>query len=216
MTSSPASLDPYLETLAHLHIQLCPRQVLGVRIGLAAGEAFGLDLPRTDKRLLVLVETDGCFADGVSVATGCWLGRRTLRLVDSGRVAATIIDLATERAIRIRPRTDARTRALDWAPEAADRWHAQLAAYQSMPSCALLDIRQVQLATPLDHLLGQAGVRQTCRTCGEEILNRREIQTADGALCRACAGEAYYTGATFSSPHSPFLLGPSTPVHQGM
>jgi formylmethanofuran dehydrogenase subunit E len=60
--------------------------VLGVRIGLAAGEALDLDLPRADKRLLMLVETDGCFADGVSVATGCWLGRRTLRLVDYGRV----------------------------------------------------------------------------------------------------------------------------------
>src|SRR3712207_7090667 len=46
------------------------------------------------------VETDGCFADGVSVATGCWLGRRTLRLVDHGKVAATFMDTLTERAVR--------------------------------------------------------------------------------------------------------------------
>ena len=37
------------------HKHLCPRQVLGARIGMAGGRALQLDLPRTDKRLLVIV-----------------------------------------------------------------------------------------------------------------------------------------------------------------
>jgi formylmethanofuran dehydrogenase subunit E len=86
-----------LARLGELHPRLCPRQVLGARIGLQAGALLGLDLPRADKRLLALVETDGCFADGVSVATGCWLGRRTLRLLDYGRVAAMLVDISTGR-----------------------------------------------------------------------------------------------------------------------
>jgi formylmethanofuran dehydrogenase subunit E len=61
-------------------------------MGLHAGQLLQLDLPRTDKRLFVLVETDGCLTDGVAVATGCWFGRRTLRLVDQGKVAATFVD----------------------------------------------------------------------------------------------------------------------------
>ncbi|MCC6175174.1 MAG: formylmethanofuran dehydrogenase, partial [Chloroflexi bacterium] len=46
-----------MERLLPLHARLCPRQILGARIGLYAGELLGLDLPQTDKRLLAIVET---------------------------------------------------------------------------------------------------------------------------------------------------------------
>jgi formylmethanofuran dehydrogenase subunit E len=172
---------------------LCPRQVLGVRLGLQAGEVLGLQIPRRDKRLLVLVETDGCFADGVSVATGCWLGRRTLRLVDYGRVAATIVDSATEQAVRIRPHPNARVRALAWAPDAPDRWHAQLDGYQRMPDNELLSVERVVLERPLlQCLIGEAGRRVSCSVCGEDILNGRELPGATGPMCRGCAAAPYY------------------------
>jgi formylmethanofuran dehydrogenase subunit E len=86
------ALNQLLDRSAELHNHLCPRQVLGVRIGMYAGELLGLELPQTDKRLYTFVETDGCFADGVSVAAGCWLGRRTMRLMDYGKVAAVFVD----------------------------------------------------------------------------------------------------------------------------
>jgi formylmethanofuran dehydrogenase subunit E len=184
-------LTPYLADLARLHERLCPRQVLGVRMGLLAGEVLDLELPRHDKRLLALVETDGCFADGLSVVTGCWLGHRTLRLVDYGRVAATIVDTATGAAIRIRPHPAARESAIGWAPDAADCWHAQLQGYQRMPASELLQFEPVTLATPLDELLGSPGKRVTCTVCGEEILNGREVP---GPTCRACASAPAHHG----------------------
>jgi formylmethanofuran dehydrogenase subunit E len=185
-----------LDRLTQLHPRLCPRQVLGVRIGLLAGELLGVDLPRDDKRLLAVVETDGCFADGISVVTGCWLGHRTLRLVDYGRVAATIVDTQTGRGVRIRPTSNARVRAVDWAPEAPDRWHAQLVGYQRMPVRELLQADAVWLATSIEKIIGQPGARQTCRACREEILNCREVMSPVGPLCRACATEPYYAFAT--------------------
>lgn len=185
-------LSACLDQLRRLHPRLCPRQVLGVRIGLLAGSLLDLDLPRPDKRLRVVVETDGCFADGVSVATGCWLGRRTLRLVDYGRVAATIMDTTTQRAIRLRPHRHARTRALEWAPREVDRWSAQLAGYQVMPASELLEVQSVTLSRELAELLGDPAARVICTRCGEEILNRREHQTVNGSVCRACATGAYY------------------------
>jgi formylmethanofuran dehydrogenase subunit E len=184
-----------LDRLAQLHPQLCPRQVLGARIGLAAGEALGLDLPQHAKRLLVLVETNGCFADGVAVATGCWLGRRTLRLVDYGRVAATAVDTVTGVAVRIWPHPLARARALEWAPAATDRWHAQLASYQVMPMSDLLRVETVKLTVSLGQLLGRTGVHVTCVVCGEEIVNGRELVGTRGVVCRACAVGAYYCRA---------------------
>ncbi len=180
------------ETAARHHQRLCPRQVLGVRVGMYAGEMFHLDLPQGDKRLLALVETDGCFTDGIAVSTGCWWGRRTMRLMDYGKVAATFVDTRTGRALRIRPALDARVRALEYVSDAPDRWHAQLYGYQSMPNCELLEVCEVELAGGLDALIGQAGTRVVCQTCGEEILNRREIQRAEKVLCRACDTNAYY------------------------
>src|SRR5690606_8407786 len=93
---------------AREHQRLCPRQVLGVRMGLAAGPAVGLDVPRADKRLLLLAETDGCFVDGVGAATNCTVGHRTLRIVDYGRVAITAVDTASGQAVRISPRPGVR------------------------------------------------------------------------------------------------------------
>jgi formylmethanofuran dehydrogenase subunit E len=197
-----AELSTCLDQLARLHPRLCPRQVLGVRMGLLAGEILGLDLPRRDKRLLVLVETDGCFADGLSVATGCWLGRRTLRLVDHGRVAATLVDTSTTEAVRLRPHPQARMRGLSWAPHAADEWHAQLIGYQLMPSAELLQVESVTLTTPLEQILGRPGVRVTCVACGEEVLNSRELRTPAGPLCAACAGRAYYDSGSSSAKGS--------------
>jgi formylmethanofuran dehydrogenase subunit E len=66
----------------------------GVQMGRLAAELLGLDLPQSDKRLLTIVETDGCFTTGLSVATNCWVGRRTMRVEDYGKVAATFVDTA--------------------------------------------------------------------------------------------------------------------------
>src|SRR3990172_2130683 len=104
-----------------LHRHLCPRQVLGVRMGMLAAERLGMELPQDDKRLLTLVETDGCFADGVAVATNCGVGRRTLRVLDYGKMAATFVDTLTGQAIRIHPHPRARGMARGFAPEAGDR-----------------------------------------------------------------------------------------------
>src|SRR5512141_2763814 len=80
------------------HSHLCPRQVLGVRMALAGAMALDLDLPRQDKRLLVIAETDGCFIDGLEVAAGISAGRRTLRIIDYGKVAATFVNASTGEA----------------------------------------------------------------------------------------------------------------------
>lgn len=176
----------------HHHDHLCPRQVLGVRMGLYAGELLGLQLPRTDKRLLVIVETDGCAVDGISAATGCRVGNRTLRVVDFGKVAATFIDVHTETCIRIAPSVQARSLARAYSPNSTNRWDAMLSAYQSMPVMDLLVFQHVQLDTPLAQILSVPGKKVKCEVCGEEIMNEREIVKNEMILCRSCAGDGYY------------------------
>lgn len=187
------SLLELLSQSAALHKHLCPRQVLGVRMGLLAGEILGLHLPQSDKRLLTIVETDGCAADGIAVATNCWVGRRTMRVEDFGKVAATFVDTQLHQAVRIVPRSEARTTARAFAPEAGNKWEAQLLGYQRMPALELLSVQPVHLNTPLEKIISRPGRKAICDRCGEEILNEREVLWENLTLCKTCAGQSYYT-----------------------
>jgi formylmethanofuran dehydrogenase subunit E len=175
------------------HDHVCPRQVLGVRMGLCVAELFDLDLPQNDKRVFAFVETDGCLIDGIAVATGCWVGNRTMRVMDYGKSAATFVDTLINRAIRIAPTRESRTRALEYAPNAPDRWHAQLVAYQVMPANELLCVEEVSLSVSLSAIISKHGGRVVCEQCGEDIINEREVRRDGEILCRACAEDAYYT-----------------------
>ncbi|MCL4393637.1 MAG: FmdE family protein, partial [Chloroflexi bacterium] len=172
---------------------LCPRQVLGVRLGMRAGELLGLDLPQNDKRLFAFVETDGCLIDGIAVATGCSVGNRTMRVMDYGKSAATFVDTQTNRAVRVTPTHESRLRALQYALGACDRWHAQLAAYQIMHADELLLAQEVTLNVSLARIISKHGMRVVCERCGEDVINEREVRVDGEILCRACADGAYYT-----------------------
>jgi formylmethanofuran dehydrogenase subunit E len=102
-------------------------------MALLAGNVLKIDLPQTEKRLLIIAEIDGCAVDGLIVASNCTVGHRTLRIEDYGKVAASFIDTNTRRAIRIIPRHTIRTRANDFAPPGSSKWKAQLIGYQRMP-----------------------------------------------------------------------------------
>lgn len=187
-------IQPFLDASAEKHTHLCPRQILGVRIGLLATKIFELSAGKNPKKkLLAIVESDGCFADGVVASTGCTTGHRTLRTEDYGKIAATFIDTRTKRTIRIAPRVDVRERAYAYAPEEKRHYFAQMKAYRIMPDDELLHVQEVFLDTPIEEIISRAGVRVNCDICGEEIINEREILRGEQVLCKVCAGvNSYY------------------------
>ena len=186
------TLESLLAVSIAQHDHLCPRQVLGGRMGIYGAELLGVPYPQTDKRMLVFVETDGCFADGVSAATGCTLGHRTMRLMDFGKVAAVFVDTRTGNAVRLRPRLDVRQQARLYAPDARSRWHCQLEAYQIMPLEVMFDVQETTLTVSMQQIISRPGVRVNCDICGEEIINEREVMRDGSTMCRACAGQGYY------------------------
>ncbi len=129
-------LHEFLERSAVQHKHLCPRQVLGVRMGMAAAKRLGFDLPQAKKRLLTIIETDGCFADGIQVVTGCTVGHRTLRVQDFGKVAAVFIDTKTKESFRIAPKLGVRQIADSYGNKGQNRWERQLLGYQCAKSGA--------------------------------------------------------------------------------
>lgn len=188
------TLADLLAASAEWHQHLCPRQVLGARMSLWAGALLNLRVPQppASKRLLAIAETDGCFLDGLAVAANCWVGRRTLRVVDYGKVAATFVDKVSGQAVRLAPHPDARQRAEAYAPEARHRWEAYLLGYQRLPAEELLQAEAVRLVPSVEQLVSRFAARAVCAACGEEIFNEREVVRAGVTLCQACAHGCYY------------------------
>jgi len=197
-------LQSILDLSSSWHKHLCPRQVLGARIGLAGAAALGLAIPRQDKRLLTIVETDGCFSSGVEAATGCSVRHRTLRVADYGKIAVTFVDVRTETAVRIAPQLDIRQKALAYAPDEKKHYFAQLVGYQYMPDHELLVVRPVHLTTPIGEIVSRAGVRVNCAVCGEDRFPRSGREFAPccnkqcgghwGTGCHHCHWPGYMSG----------------------
>jgi formylmethanofuran dehydrogenase subunit E len=201
------SLELLLRKSSISHTHLCPRQILGVRIGLAGMNALGLSETPGKKGLLIISETDGCFVDGLTAVTACTVGHRTLRVEDYGKIAATFVDVKTCLAVRVAPQPDIRERAYAYAPGELRRYFAQMRAYQMMPNDELLLVQEVVLSTHIRQIISRPGIRVTCDSCGEEIINNREILRDGLTLCRACNGDSYFQPSVRSpAQHTEFLI----------
>ncbi len=186
------NLSSLLELSSSRHSHLCPRQVLGVRMGLAGLNILGVNSPITKLNALIIVETDSCFADGIEVSTGATVGHRTLRVNDMGKIAATFINVKTGRSVRISPALEVRQRAPLYAPHEKRHYFAQLEGYQVMPENELFRFQEVNLQPSLEAILSRPGMLVKCSQCGEEIINEREVYSNGVALCRTCANQGYY------------------------
>ena len=187
------TLEEYIVMAAQSHGHMCPGQVLGIRMALLGLRSIGIDDPaKARKRLLTFVEIDRCATDAVSLVTGCRLGKRSLKFLDYGKVAATFVDLETGRAVRVAARDDARVKAKAMFPAMSDASQAQLEAYKVMENEDLFNLQAVRVALKAEDLPGRPRSRVACAQCGEGVNDGRERRMGDRALCRSCAGEKYY------------------------
>lgn len=199
-----------LQDAVAFHGHLCPGQVLGVRMALAGCRALGVAEPRSPgKTLVVFVEIDRCATDAIQAVTGCSLGKRTLKHLDYGKMAATFAHVATGAAVRVAAREDAREAAPAYAAGVADPRRAQIVAYQVMPEDDLLTLSPVVV---LPGWLDRRRVRVACERCGEGVNYRREVVSNGRTLCRPCAAGGYYI---VRRPDAP-ALGPRDPVAAGL
>ena len=184
--------DQLLEESVKLHGHLCPGQVLGVRLAMLGCRAVRLEEPREGKRLLVFVEIDRCATDAIQSVTGCSLGKRTLRHVDYGKTAATFVNLATGKAVRVIARESSREVAPLYAPGLQNPREAQTIAYRIMPDESLFTVEEVEVQIPPEDRPGGKRRRVLCGRCGEGVNYGREVYVEGCPLCRACGNGAYY------------------------
>src|SRR5438067_5757876 len=144
------TLDQYLADAEQAHGHLCAGQILGVRLAMLGLEKLGIEDPRGKdrKRLITYVEIDRCATDAITVVTGCRLGKRALKFLDFGKVAATFCDLGKQRAVRVVALESARDRARELYPEIAEKNQQQMRAYREMPDDQLFASEWVKVEIP--------------------------------------------------------------------
>jgi len=189
------SLEECLREAVSFHGEECPGQVIGTRMAMIGCRAIGLEHPRSDrerKKIIVYVEMDRCAADAVMAITGCRIGKRTLKMMDYGIMAATFVNLETGKAVRVRARESSRERAFRYAPATGGKYAQQREAYKVMPEEELFEISEVRVTIPIQDMPGRPVKRVRCEDCGEWVQDMREVKVNDRVLCRPCGFGGYF------------------------
>lgn len=188
------SFENLLNKATTIHGHLCAGQVIGVRMAILGLQRIGINDPKgTDrKKLYVLVEIDRCATDAIQTVTGCSLGKRSLKWVDNGIMAATFVNLESGKAVRILAREEAREIAKNYCPEVTDKYAQQLEAYRIMAESELFKIQEVAVTIPASDMPGRPQRRVQCEACNEWVQDGRDIKKTERTLCRNCAQGAYF------------------------
>ena len=190
------SFDDLLKQAEIAHGHLCAGQILGVRLAMLGCARLGIEEPRGKdrKRLVTYIEIDRCATDAIGVVTGCRLGKRALKFRDWGKMAATFVDLASDRAIRISAKESSKALARQMYPDIENKNQQQMRAYRELNDSDLFDEQWVRVTIEPKEFPGFKGERIACDLCGEGINYDRFIRRNGQTLCLSCATpeERYY------------------------
>jgi formylmethanofuran dehydrogenase subunit E len=145
------------------------------------------------KKLIVWVEIDRCVTDAVSAVTGVRLGKRSLKYLDYGKVAATFLNLSSGSAVRVCALEESRALADARYGQLESRKERQMLAYRELSDEHLFKIDRVQVDLSSADMPGRPRSRATCKLCLEGINDGREVFDGAGeVVCRACAFGTYF------------------------
>jgi formylmethanofuran dehydrogenase subunit E len=183
------SFDELLQKAEAAHGHLCAGQILGVRMALLGLRRLGIEDPRgaDRKRLVTFVEIDRCATDAIGLVTGCRLGKRTLKFRDWGKMAATFVDLASDRGVRIVALEDSRELARQLYPQVESKSQQQMLAYRELADAQLFTEQSMRVALDPAELPGSRGDRFLCPRCGEGVNFGRFVEVEGERLCLSCA-----------------------------
>jgi formylmethanofuran dehydrogenase subunit E len=174
----------FLKKVDNFHGGTCTGIALGTRMTLAAMRHLGLDPHQKNKNIIAYAEIDRCMTDAVLVITGCSLGRRSLKHVDYGKFAVTLVNQTTGKAVR------AIVKQVFSNQGDKDETLRRIAA---IPDKELVTLQDVEVTIPENDLPGSPRKTAVCHTCGERVVDGRDVKRNGVTLCRGCASGTYYT-----------------------
>ena len=183
------SLDELLRKAEAAHGHLCAGQILGVRMALLGLARLGIADPHgaDRKRLVTYVEIDRCATDAIGLVTGCRLGKRALKFRDWGKMAATFVDLASGRGVRIVALEDSRELARQLYPHVESASRQQMMAYRELADAQLFREQWVRVSVDSAERPGYKSERFLCPRCGEGVNFGRFAEVESERLCLSCA-----------------------------
>lgn len=171
----------------------------GSEVDMAAG-SDGLE------DLLVIAETNNCLADGIQLVTGCSFGNNSLIFYDLGKVAFTLTR-RDGRGVRVCARADAPEYIRSCLPGfdahytqvvgGTERGTEQVERFKSsgterafgtleLDFDRLFEVSWVRVQVP-DYAPSHES--RVCVQCGEQVMQSRTIDAADGVRCLVCANK---------------------------
>jgi len=184
------------------HGHRCWASVAGVRCGLAALRA--LDVQRSGgTQLYAILETGEehggmCYGDGVQYTTGCTFGKGNIRKEPRGKLAFTLIDKDSNRAVRVSYKPTLQKQI------AASAFMQQRAAgYQpdEIPEADQMELVELVWNAPEADILTVGPVFQydknwlpevmgftKCDACGELVAHAYVRTVGDRKMCIPCSG----------------------------
>ena len=173
----------FVKKVNDFHGHICTGIVLGTRMTLAAMRYLDIDPRGAKKNLIAYTEIDRCMTDAVMIITGCSLGRRSLKLVDYGKFAMTLINQGTGKSVRATVIENFSRK------EDMEETKRIIAA---IPDERLIKLQDVQVTITKYDMPGFPLKTAVCSVCGEQIMDGREMDRKGTVLCRGCADGTYY------------------------
>jgi formylmethanofuran dehydrogenase subunit E len=196
------NLEEYYAVAIKFHGHKCPAMPMGLRAGFAAMKALGVERAK-DKELFVEAETGdthaaGCFLDGIMVATGCTYGKSNIKKLYYNKMAFTLTDMKTSRAVRVSLKPGFFEKAVQ-SPFVQERKKG--VPPQDIPAAItdplverILGLSENEFLdiSPVFHhdIKKEAGSFEVvrCANCGEAVFTNKTITAPDGRkLCIPCS-----------------------------
>ena len=197
-------INEYYDVALKFHGHKCPAMPMGLRAGLAAMTALGVERAK-DKELVIESETGeghaaGCFLDGLMVATGATYGKGNIKKLFYNKMAFTLIDVKTGRAVRVSLKPEFFEKALQSpfvqkrkegiAPQdiPAEITDPQVERVMGLPEAEFLSIGEI-FQRDLKKGVTSFEVKR-CLRCGEATFTNKLAEAPDGRLlCVPCLEE---------------------------
>jgi len=164
------------------HGDICRGIQTGTRMTMCGLRNIGIADPMGSdrKKLMVFVEIDRCATDAIMALTGCRPGKRTMKICDYGKMAATFINLESGKAVRV-------ARELNREAE-----NEATPDFSTARDEELFSIAEVEVPLRPEDMPGKPLRSCRCARCGATVLDGRDIEVSGGTLCRPCFEQRDY------------------------
>jgi formylmethanofuran dehydrogenase subunit E len=172
-----------LDEAGKFHGDICAGIQIGTRMTMCGLRHIGIKDPKgaDRKNLMVFVEIDRCATDAIMALTGCRPGKRTMKVRDYGKMAATFINLESGKAVRVATTIERK------GPDNHD-----LPDMTKVGDEEIFSIKFVAVPLQPEDMPGKPVRLRECARCRESILDGREVEKNGETLCKPCSDQMYY------------------------